>query len=93
MKTALIIGAVGVVAIGAYLVINSTHSSDSECSGTWTDNLNPACWISSASNAITSEANTLLLIVGGFIVLIVALLAFGPGTKHIASAVKPFALL
>lgn len=93
MKTAGIILVVGVLGIGVYLVINSTSKTTNECAGDWTDNFNPACWIAATSNTVTSEINTALLIVGAVVVLVIALLAFGPSTGHIAGAAGKFALL
>jgi len=92
-KTVLIIGAVGVVAIGGYFVYNAVSQHNTECAGDWTDNINPACLLESAGNFAKSEVNTILIIISLVIVLVVALLAFGPGTEHIASATRSLAVL
>jgi len=85
--------AVGVVAIGAYFVIHATQTQTSECSGDWTDALNPACWVQSGVSTATSEINTILIILAVVIILVVGLLAFGPQTQHIAKGAGALAVL
>jgi ABC-type phosphate/phosphonate transport system permease subunit len=89
MKTAIIIGVVGAVAIGAYFVINSTTAqTGSACSGDWTDYVNPACALENVASRATSEINTILLILAVVVVAVVGLLAFGPSTGHLAGLGK-----
>lgn len=94
------VGAVGIVGYFVYKATSHpTNASSDYCSGDWTDYVNPACWIggltSSASNAeatISNELNTVLLIIGAIVVIVIALLAFGPQTGHIARGVSGLAL-
>lgn len=85
--------AVGVVAIGAYFVINSTRAQTSECAGDWTDAINPACWVQSGVTTATSEINTILIILAVVVILVVGLLAFGPQTQHIARGATALAVV
>jgi hypothetical protein len=90
MKYAGIALLVGVLALAAYLVINSTSQKPSECAGDWTDYVNPLCLLSTYSTAATNELNTILIIVAAVVVAVIGLLAFGPQTQHIASGVSAF---
>jgi len=94
----------GIVVAGGYLIYQSTSQPTDEtggyCNQDWTDYFNPLCWFSgltasaqNTENSITNELNTVLLILGAIVVLVVALLAFGPQTSHIAGAASRFALL
>lgn len=94
----------GIVVAGGYLIYQSTSQPTDEtggyCNQDWTDYFNPLCWASGAAataqnteNSISNELNTVLLILGAIVVLIVALLAFGPQTSHIAGAASRFAIL
>jgi cytochrome bd-type quinol oxidase subunit 2 len=96
--------AVGVVALGAYLVINATskptEQTSSACAGDWTDYINPACIIggvtstaSNAANMAANELNTILIILAVVAVAVVGLLAFGPQTGHIARGAGALAVL
>jgi hypothetical protein len=76
-----LIVAVGVVGIGAYLVINSTSQSGGSCA--WYD---IACQLGSAADTATNEINTILIILGLIVVAVIGLLAFGPSTQHLAGA-------
>ena len=93
MKYAPLVLIVGLLAIAGYVVYTATSQIPSECAGDWTDYVNPFCWFGSASSAATNELNLALLIVGGFIVIIVGLLAFGPQTQHIARGAGALAVL
>jgi hypothetical protein len=73
--------AVGVVGIGAYLVINSTSQSAGSCA--WYD---LPCQLASVADQATNEINTALIIIGLIVVAIIGLLAFGPSTQHLAGA-------
>lgn len=81
---------IGALAIAAYFVVNSTDQS-TDCSGI--SAFNPACWLSSITNTVTNEANTILIIVALVIVVVVGLLAFGPQTQHIARGASALAVL
>ena len=83
----------GALLIGGYFIYNSTNTSSDECNGDWTDTINPACWVSSFFTTATGELNTVLIIVGVVIVLVLALLAFGPQTGHIAHTAGALAIL
>lgn len=78
MNTAYIVLAVGVVAIAGYFIYNATQSS--ACTGSIWDYVNPACLLSGA----TSEINTLVIVIAVTIVAVIALLAFGTQTGHLA---------
>jgi len=92
MKTAGIVLVVGVLAIGAYIVVTSTSGSTSSyCSGDWTDYFNPLCWGGNLLSGVTSEINTILIIVAAVIIIVVGLLAFGPSSGAVAGhAAKAF---
>lgn len=81
---------VGVLAIAAYFVVNATDQT-TDCSGI--SAFNPACWLSSITNTATNELNTVLIILGLVIVLVIGLLAFGPQTGHIARGASALAVL
>jgi hypothetical protein len=81
MNTGTIVVAVGVLAIAGYFIYQATSESSDCDTGTWTDYL-PNCWFS----GVTSEINTVLIIVALVVVLVVGLLAFGPQTGHLAKA-------
>jgi hypothetical protein len=87
-----IILAIGALIIGGYFVYRSTSQTSSACSGDWTDYFNPACIVGSASAQFTNELNTVLIILGLVVVLVIGLLAFGPQTGHIAKGASAFAL-
>jgi hypothetical protein len=80
-RTVQIVLAVGVLAIAGYFIYNATQSG-SACSGGIFDAINPACLLS----GVSSEVNTLIIVLGVIIVLVVGLLAFGTQTGHLAGA-------
>jgi hypothetical protein len=71
--------AVGVVAIAGYFIYTATQSN--ECTGSIWDYVNPACLFS----GVTTEVNTVLIVVGVVIVAVIALLAFGSQTSHLTN--------
>jgi hypothetical protein len=71
--------AVGVVAIAGYFIYNATQSN--ECTGSFTDYFNPACLFS----GVTSEVNTLIIVIAVVIIAVVAILAFGSQTSHLTT--------
>ena len=88
--------------MGGYFVYKAislpTDVTASACAGDWTDYINPACWlggaqaeVSNASNQFSNELNTVLIILAVVVVLVIALLAFGPGTEHLAKGAALFA--
>lgn len=83
----------GALIIGGYLVYHSTSATPGACSGDWTDYINPACILETATTTVTNEANTLLIILGLIAVAVVGLLAFGPSTQHIARGASALAVL
>jgi len=100
--TVLLLGVGGALAVGGYLVYRSTSQPTNiqadACAGDWTDLINPLCWASSASasvsnevNAASNELNTVLIILAVVVILVIALLAFGPGTEHLARGAALFA--
>lgn len=93
--------AVGVLAIAAYFVYQATsaptNQTGSSCSGSWTDYINPACWLTGAQaqvsndiNAGTNEINTILIIVGVVVLIVVGVLAFSPNGASLASVARSF---
>jgi hypothetical protein len=91
-----IILVIGVLAIASYLVVTSTStSSDSSqfCNGDWTDYFNPLCWTSSLLGGAETELNTILIILAGVAIIVVALLAFSPNGGVIAGHASRAALL
>jgi hypothetical protein len=90
LNSAQLLFAAGIVGIGAYFVINSTSNNSSDCSGI--EAINPFCYVQSLLGSAENEVNTVLIIVGLVIVLVVGLLAFGPQTGSIAGAVGKFGL-
>ena len=84
---------IGALIIGGYFVYNSTSQSSSACGGTWTDYINPSCWLGNAVDATTNEINTVLIILALVVVAVVGLLAFGPQTGHIARGASALAVL
>lgn len=102
MNSALIVLGAGVVLVGGYFVYKatslSTEATASACAGDWTDYINPACWlggaqaeVSNAANQFSNELNTVLIILAVVVVLIIGLLAFGPGTEHLVKGASLFA--
>lgn len=100
-RTVLIIGGVAVVAVAGYFIYKAvsapTDQTGSACAGDWTDYINPACWLtggqaqlSNEVNTATNELNTVLIIVGVVIVLLVGLLAFGPQGGALAATARTF---
>lgn len=85
-KTTGIILAVGLVAVAGYFLVNATSSTATECNGDWTDYFNPVCWVSSASAYASNEINTILIILGVVVVLVIALIAFGPQSSRAIAA-------
>ena len=101
MNGALIAIGAGVVLVGGYFVYKSTSlptdATASACAGDWTDYINPACWlggaqaeVSNAANQFSNELNTVLIILAVVVILVIALLAFGPGTEHLARGAAVF---
>jgi len=99
--TVLLMGVGGALAVGGYFVYKATSQPTDvqadACAGDWTDLINPLCWASSASasvandvNAVSNELNTVLIILAVVVILVIALLAFGPGTEHIAKGASLF---
>ena len=93
MKWPELILVAGALLIAGYFVYNSTSQESQFCNGNWTDYFNPLCWASSSYTAGTNELNTLVIIIGVVAVLVVALLAFGPQTGHIAHTAGALAVL
>lgn len=102
METAELIVIGGIVAIGGFVVYKAvsqpTQQVASACSGDWTDLIDPRCWysslttgISNEANNFTNELNTVLIILAVVVILVIALLAYGPGTEHIARGAALFA--
>lgn len=85
-----IILAVGALIIGGYFVYRATSQTSSACSGDWTDYFNPACILGNAASQVSNELNTILIILGLVVVLVIGLLAFGPSTQHIARGASLF---
>jgi ABC-type antimicrobial peptide transport system permease subunit len=101
MNTAIIALGAGVVLVGGYFVYKATslptEQVASACSDDWTDAFNPACWaskadagLSNAANTFSNELNTVLIILAVVVVLVIGLLAFGPGTEHLARGAMAF---
>jgi hypothetical protein len=94
----------GAVVVGGYFVYKAvsqpTDQSSDYCTGDWTDAINPLCWLggvqdeaSNTINTATNEVNTVLIILGVVLVLVIGLLAFGPQTQHIARGASALAVL
>lgn len=92
MGTAGIVLVVGVLGLAAYVVVTSTSGSTSSyCSGGLTDYINPLCWGSNLLTGVASELNTILIILAAVVIIVIALLAFGPSSGAVAGhAVKAF---
>jgi hypothetical protein len=90
VNTGTIVVAVGVLAIAGYFIYNATQpsgNSSAGCTGVdWLDAINPFCYASEAASGISSEVNTVLIVLALVVVLVVGLLAFGPQTGHLAKA-------
>jgi len=96
--TAAVIGAVGIAAYFIVSAVNAPTEQTGTCDfSNWYDYVNPVCLfsnldakVSNATNTVTNELNTVLIIVGVVVVLVIGLLAFGPSTEHIARGAAAF---
>jgi hypothetical protein len=93
MKYVGITVAVGTLALIGYFLYKSTNTTASACSGAWYDSINPACLLEGATAQVSNELNTVLIILGVLVAVVVGLLAFGPSTQHIARGAGALATL